>query len=288
MNEFVEKNHYVPESYLKRWGDANAKISVYRILVPNQNMPLWKKASARGLANHRHLYTQIITSEESDEIERWFNTEFESPAAASIEKAVSDNQLSPEDWKNLIRFLAAQDVRTPARMLEILKQGEKIVPEVTDNILKNLEQDLRKLKAEGNLPKPDKHNRSKLLPIKVTTDFLSNQDYVTVKVQTTVGRGYWLYCIKLLLEQTIERLLKHQWTILHSPKEIDWLTSDDPVVKLNYYSPREYDFGGGWAVLVRKFSCLCHQSICCIHALVVNDCSAALCFNKNKHLCSSA
>lgn len=247
MNEFVEKNHYVPESYLKRWGDANGKISVYRILVPNQNVPLWKKASPRGLANHRHLYTRIITSEESDEIERWFNTEFESPAAASIEKAVSDNQLSPEDWKNLIRFLAAQDVRTPTSLIKTLQNGQSNLESViNENALRTYVQDYEKLKEQGISPIISPNSNAEFLPIKVSTELLPGADFGTLRVEGVVGRGYWLFTIKSALTGAINKLLTHKWTILRSPAGFEWATSDDPVIRLNYHNPEKYDFFGGW------------------------------------------
>jgi hypothetical protein len=246
IDKFRANNHYVPKSYLNNWCNSNNVLLRYSLLVPHKNYPLWKSSSPKSICKHRHLYTSLINGNESDSIERWFDSEFESPAEESIKKAVTGHKLSPNDWRLLIRFLAAQDVRTPARMIEILNRGEKIVPEVTDNILKNLVEEFQELKATGNLPKPNRLDHSNLLPIKVETDFPPNQDVGTLKVETTVGRGYWLFSIKYLLENTIKHLLNHQWTILHSPKEIEWLTSDDPVVKLNYNSDTEYDYGGGW------------------------------------------
>lgn len=56
-NEFQKDNHYVPRLYLKRWADANNKVNTYRLLVPHQRRPLWKRRSAKGLAYHEHLYT---------------------------------------------------------------------------------------------------------------------------------------------------------------------------------------------------------------------------------------
>ncbi len=246
MNEFVEKNHYVPESYLKKWGNANGKISVYRILVPNQNMPLWKNASPRGLANHRHLYTKVVTSEETDEIERWFNTEFESPAAASIEKVISDIQLSPDDWKNLIRFLAVQDVRTPARLIEMMKRTQDTLPKLMDDVLKDTVRKLIESKETGVSPFSPKATPSDYLPIKVTKEFLEGEDNVKLGVECVVGRSFWLHSIKHLLTNTINILSKHKWTILRSPVGFNWLTTDDPVIKLNYHNSNKYDFGGGW------------------------------------------
>lgn len=246
IDKFRENHHYVPKSYLNNWCNSNNKLLRYSLLVQREDHPLWKPSTPRSIGKHRHLYTSLINGNESDAIERWFDSEFESPAAVPIKKAITGNKLSPSDWKLLIKFLAAQDVRTPARMIETLKRGEKVVPEITDSILKNLVQEYQELKATGNLPKSNKSNLTSLLPIKVKIDFPPNQDVGTLRVETTVGRSYWLHCIKHLLENTINHLLKHQWTILHSPKEIEWLTSDDPVVKLNYNSHTEYDYGGGW------------------------------------------
>jgi hypothetical protein len=41
-------------------------------------------------------------------------------------------------------------------------------------------------------------------------------------------------------------LLGHKWTILRAPKGLSWCTSDTPVIRLNYYLDRKYDFKGGW------------------------------------------
>jgi hypothetical protein len=41
-------------------------------------------------------------------------------------------------------------------------------------------------------------------------------------------------------------LYKHKWTILRPPEGITWLTSDNPVIRLNMSSPTKYNFDGGW------------------------------------------
>ena len=125
VDKFRANSHYVPESYLNNWTDSNNKLLRYSLLVPHENYPIWKTSTPNGICKHRHLYTSLIDGKESDSIERWFDTDFESPAAEAIKKAVKEDRLSPKDWELLIKFLAAQDVRTPARMFEILKRGEK-------------------------------------------------------------------------------------------------------------------------------------------------------------------
>jgi hypothetical protein len=68
-------------------------------------------------------YTRAFSNDEADEIERWLAQEFESPAAGALERATTDARLSDDDYHRLIRLAAAQDVRTPARLLEIVQRG---------------------------------------------------------------------------------------------------------------------------------------------------------------------
>ncbi len=119
---FHKDHHYVPHVYLKYWASSHERVWTYRILVSQAKIPLWKESSIRGVAYHSHLYTGMFAGKESDEIEKWLDREFEAPADESLRKATSDGQLTDKDWKYLVRFLAAQDVRTPARFMENLKR----------------------------------------------------------------------------------------------------------------------------------------------------------------------
>lgn len=107
MNQLREKNHYVPECYLKRWENRFGKVYVYRTLVSHPNVPVWKPFTTSAIAYRKHLYTQIISGSESDEIEKWLDREFESPANAVLDKATAGGRLSKDDWEILIKFLAA-------------------------------------------------------------------------------------------------------------------------------------------------------------------------------------
>jgi len=88
MKQLHVKNHFVPESYLKRWENIDNKIWVYRTLVSNKKVPLWKDYSASAIAYQKHLYTQIIAGNESDELETWFDRNIESPANKVLDRAL--------------------------------------------------------------------------------------------------------------------------------------------------------------------------------------------------------
>src|SRR5271168_1916025 len=118
VNEMASQseNHYVPCLYLKRFGSSSGRVLTYRLLVDHSRVPLWKETSVRGIAYHAHLYTRIVSGTQTDEVEKWLNAEFETPAEEALKRATGGSRLSPTDWHNLVRFLAAQDVRTPARL----------------------------------------------------------------------------------------------------------------------------------------------------------------------------
>src|SRR5882757_9387561 len=96
-NPFHRNNHFIPRMYLKLWETPDGKIWTYRILVPHENVSVWKRASTRGVGWHAHLYTQMVAGEETDKVERWLDREFENPAEEPLQKATSDKRLSPND-----------------------------------------------------------------------------------------------------------------------------------------------------------------------------------------------
>jgi len=247
-NDFHRDNHYVPRFYLKSWESSPKQVWTYRILVPHENVPPWKKHSTKGIAHHAHLYTRIAAGQESDEMERWLDKDFESPAEEPIQKAISDSRLTSEDWRRLIRFVAAQDVRTPSRLLKHLKHWQESMPKLLEETLQETVRVLTAAKARGekvtapvtNIPYAD------LFPVRVTTEIEPDQHVGILRAETVIGRGTWLFGIRHLLSKTADVLHQHKWTILTPPNGMTWFTSDNPVVKLNYNGPDCYDFGGGW------------------------------------------
>lgn len=241
---FRSNNHYVSQCYLKRWESSHKKVYVYRTLVLHQSVKKWKEQSIKGIAYHKHLYTQLLSGIQSDEIERWFDQYYETPAENSILKAISDQRFTNTDWQLLINFLAAHDVRTPLRLIEHLRRAEKQLPLIMNDILTSLEE---KLRSKDNATFENETNKNKiegLFPLAVSID--KNKNYARLKIETMPGRSTWIFSIKHLLQNTAKILHKNKWTIMKPAKGMYWPTSDNPVVKLNYYSPGNYDFGGGW------------------------------------------
>src|SRR5450830_144759 len=229
-------NHYVPHSYLKRWADDSGKVWSYRILVPHTKSNLWKAHSPKGLGYHQHLYTQMAANGESDEIENWFDTAFESPAGRAIHHAVTEKKLSSEEWRHLVRFLAAQDVRTPAKLMERLHHWQENMQSLIDEVLNHAVQELLNAKRSGIPLAVDEPEANRaLFPVRTVVEIEPGQESGFLRVEATVGRSLWLWSLKHLLTKTLNVLHQHHWTILRSPPGIEWLTSDNPVVRLNYH-----------------------------------------------------
>ena len=246
QEDFHRDNHYVPCEYLKAWESSRGRVWLYRVLVSHANVPLWNEKSIRGVAYHAHLYTRLAVGGATDEIEQWFDREYETPAAEVLQKVVSGSRLQPSDWRVLIRFLAAQDVRTPARLVEFLQRWYESYPEFFQSTLEKSVEKLESMKARGEEIRVAPFPQADYFPIRVTTEIQPGQEFGTIKAESVVGRALWLFGIKHLLSKTAEVLQQHRWTIMAPPKGVEWFTSDDPVVRLNFHNHSKYDFGGGW------------------------------------------
>lgn len=247
VDPFHRDNHYVPRMYLKPWENSDGQVWTYRILVAHQNAPLWKPNSRKAVAWHSHLYTQVVAGQETDEIERWFDHEFESPADEPLRKATSDQRLTSEDWKRIVSFLAAQDVRTPAWLHQQFKRLDKTLPQLMKETMENSIQRLEEAAKTGEMiqaPQLPAEEREGL-PLRVTVG-RSPSGGGEVKAEILIGRQYWLWSIKRALSKSGQFLHEHHWTILKPPKGMTWFTSDNPVIRLNLSSATKYNFDGGW------------------------------------------
>lgn len=212
----------------------------------HENAPMWKHSSIESVGFHNHLYTRVLAGAETGEIENWFEQKVETPAAQPIVKATTDSPLTPDDWGCLMRFLAAQDARTPARMIEFLARQTRQLPGVTGEVLRNAVSELTEAKRTGRKIERPLSDRATGFPSRVTSEIEPGAEEGTLKLDVMVGRSLWLWSLKQPLEQTYKVLRSHKWTIVRPPLNMSWLTSDNPVVKLNYYGDGRYDFKGGW------------------------------------------
>lgn len=240
MKKLKKDNHFIPQMYLKNWSE-DRHVYVYKKIVEHQKVPLWKKLSLKGIGYTQYLYVNTTNGQEDDFLEEWFDKLYESPAEKSLSKVISGKKLTQTDYANLIRFLALQDLRTPKKYIEQLAKLNN------DDFTKILEGVLSKLDEKTTHKDLEIKNESSFhesLPLKVSIEKLD--DSMSVQAKILGGRAYWLWSIRRLLEKTAHNLHHHKWMILRPACGIDWLTGDNPVVKLNFFDEKNYNLGGGW------------------------------------------
>ncbi len=134
-----------------------------------------------------------------------------------------------------------------ARLFEHLQRTKQNLPEILQNISNKLEKiktknDFDKLKTKEHI------TRKERFPLKLTTEIEEGAENGLLKIETYTGRSTWIISIKHVLESTRKILHSHKWSIIKPAKGYYWPTSDNPVVKVNYYSPGNYDLKGGWGL----------------------------------------
>lgn len=235
-------NHYNSQMYLKAWECEKNKTIVYELLVSDERVPMWSKKSIENLCSIDSLFVRLKNQREIDDIENWFEHRFETPAKLPLEKAINGEKINWWEMHKLVDFMACHIVRTPVFIERILKKGKNEIKEIFEEECKkisNISKDeiKRKINVEDN-------NLS-MFPLKMerVNDIGENDLW---RIETVIGKQFYLWIMKWLLENTAEELHKHNWTILTAHPYVKFPTSDDPVICLNYYSDTEYDFGGGW------------------------------------------
>lgn len=240
-------HHYVSQSYLKAWGDGRKNIWSYQKLVSHDSVRNWSQEPIKSIAMHRHLFTRIVDGAESDDIEIWMDQEIETPAQIALSKIRSNNTLTPDEWDRFLCYVALHAVRTPANYIDSVNRWHSEVPGIIKEVLKSTVRKMEAGRDKQKILRYEAHRDSRLIPMKVTKERIkSGAKQGILKTEVILGRGLWFFSIRHILTETYKILQNHSWSIIKAPEGMQWLTSDNPVVRLNYYSPGYYDFKGGW------------------------------------------
>jgi hypothetical protein len=231
--------------YLKRFADSEGNTFEYRLLVSRQKVKQWRPVNISAVGYKRDLYTQSILGTEKDDIEKWLDHDFENPADLVLDKVQSDEELEASDWEILIKFLAAQIVRTPASFIEMQQLWDRIMPAVLQKSMSDVKEKLLRARDTGKPPSNAEPRDRVEIPLRVHREDIPGEGIANITVEVLMGRTCWLNSVKHMATKTVKALLAHQWSILHAWSGMQFFTSDDPVVRLNYHSHSQYDFKGG-------------------------------------------
>lgn len=242
-NQISHNNHYIPQFYLKNWSEDGKTVYAYSLLVPDSKIPYWRKKSIKSTAVWSDFYTRNEGADEIDDFEKWFDREFESPVKIVYDKLLSEQILNKEESMKLTRFIAAQYLRTPARLNALLTQWHIETPKIFEKVVKKMSE-THVTSSQIHSSEPQTNELLKLLPVSASV----NKDLLQVEVKLIIGKGMYLFALKHLLTETVKVMEEHKWHVIHAADRILYPTSDDPVICMNFYGDNNYDFKGGWGV----------------------------------------
>jgi len=196
---------------------------------------------------YRDLYTSVRKATESDEVERWLNRDFENPAIEALERAREGSSLTRKHLERLAMFAASLDLRTPVSYLSDMRYFGELIPRTLKRSLERAKHTAMRVKRKGKAFPVVPAYEGEVPPVSVTMTPSSPSKAAEMKAEIVIGRELWLFSIRHRLNGVAKVLRDHSWSIVRPCQGAKWFTSDHPVLRLNYYNERKYNFNAGWA-----------------------------------------
>lgn len=198
MNNISRDNHFVAQMYLEAWKNSNNKVWTYDLLVPNENCDLWSEKSTKLIASLQNFYINLKEKEEVDEMEKYLNEEFETPASILLKKAIRGGILSISDWRAIINYIGCQIVRTSAFVSKMLKTAKEDMESIFQQTVTELAEELNNIsvgKFKSYSSNKEYDNDNKMFPLKIVDTGIENNGKALIKIETIIGKSYYLYII---------------------------------------------------------------------------------------------
>jgi hypothetical protein len=156
--------------------------------------------------------------------------------------------MTPLDWQRIARFVAAQDVRTPLNFIERIRQWKKQIPETLEKIVKEAAEKIARDNPQTvSVPQESVANPlADAFRVHIDRPDEPGLGPTVLRAEVSSGRGLWLASMRHLLTGAANVLTTHRWSVVEPHGGEEWPLTDHPVLRLNFYEPDRYDFGGGW------------------------------------------
>lgn len=165
------------------------KVWTYRTLVSNSHVPLWRDYPVKAIAFQQDLYTVRANGREDDSLEHWLDKNVEAPAKAVLDKVAHDRKLNQREWEILLRYMAAQDLRTPGKIKSLLHIWRRDIPQQAHETLAECAEFLQnKPELVKALPKHTVVRGQQGLPMNVKTAINKPREALSVEVEIDMGK----------------------------------------------------------------------------------------------------
>lgn len=125
---------------------------------------------------------------------------------------------------------------------------EKSLPKLLENTLKESIKRLKQLQQENQDTQQSivSEQQASKVGLNIEPKVIVDKEQGFIQAEIVAGRDTWLKSQKYLLTKHEKVFSSHKWSIVEPAPGFEWLTSDHPVVRLNYYGSNSYDLRGGW------------------------------------------
>lgn len=237
------KNHYIPQFYLRNWTNQDKKLFRYDLITNSEKYPLWTLRSPAVIATIDDLYAREENGIKVVDTENSFADICESPISPIITKMINHGYPSEDELVKIEKFILLQRIRTVPGIERI----NKIMPEIIDNGFSELSNAFKDYdKAKNYMFSSDGQDDiwGKRIPLKFTMPDDPNSPEPMLKVETIIGKSYWLYALDLFLSNdryAMSAFKGYKWSICIVHPDVLIPTSDDPVVVAIRTETTEYE-----------------------------------------------
>ncbi len=224
----AKRHHAVPRFYLSRFAAEDGLVWLHDVGKPSS-----VRVSPKDAIVENYLYAPEVGENPKDDLfETFLAQNVEAPAAPAIGRLAEGAPISSDDREKIAVFLAYQEFRVPRMRDAVTNAFSQIGQRILDISMQNREAMKKDFEDMG----------TPICDADLDT-LIAGVQRGGIKVEAT--KAAWLGS-SLIVSEIAEMLSRMPWAVLEAPTNIEFLTSDAPIVKVLTDRTVPRVFAGGW------------------------------------------